>query len=144
MDSFHTGYVLRCLLDLRDLVPGAERAVAAGARFYAERYFDDRGRAMLWPGRDYPEDGHSAGTALTTLAALNRAGFGYEELLDRVVRRVLAAMLRDGRVVHRRYRLGRTTVRYVRWCDAHVALGLTDAALALSPASAEATSTTIA
>jgi len=34
--------------------------------------------------------------------------------------------------VHRRYRVGRTTVRYLRWCDAHVALGLVDAAAALS------------
>jgi hypothetical protein len=36
--------------------------------------------------------------------------------------------------VHRRYRRGRTTVRYLRWCDGHVALGLVDAAAALSGA----------
>ena len=33
----------------------------------------------------------------------------------------------------RRYRWGATTPRYLRWCDAHVALGLADAALALTP-----------
>jgi hypothetical protein len=45
---------------------------------------------------------------------------------------VLDAGLRRGHAVHRRYRVGRTTVRYLRWCDAHVALGLVDAAAALS------------
>jgi hypothetical protein len=44
---------------------------------------------------------------------------------------VLDAGLRNGSAVHRRYRLGSTTVRYLRWCDAHVALGLIDAAAAL-------------
>ena len=46
-------------------------------------------------------------------------------------RRVLDHGLRGGRAVHRRYRWGATTVRYLRWCDAHVALGLVDAAAAL-------------
>jgi hypothetical protein len=41
---------------------------------------------------------------------------------------VLAAGLAGGHAVHRRHRWGRTRVRYVRWCDAHVALGLVDAA----------------
>jgi hypothetical protein len=34
--------------------------------------------------------------------------------------------------VYRRYGPLRTTVRYLRWADAHVALGLTDAAAALA------------
>ena len=60
-----------------------------------------------------------------------RRGLVERELLERVARRVLDHGLRDGRAVHRRYRWGATTVRYVRWCDAHVALGLVDAAAAL-------------
>ena len=50
------------------------------------------------------------------------------EMVEGVAQRVLAAGLRRGRAVHRRYRWGRTTVWYPRWCDGHVALGLVDAA----------------
>ena len=93
-----------------------------------------RGRALLWAAKRYPEDGHSAGTGLTTLSILHRHGLVGRELVERVARRVLDGVLRHGRAVHRRYRVGRTTVRYVRWCDAHVALGLVDVAATLSGA----------
>ena len=83
------------------------------------------------PHKPFPEDAHSAGTGLSTLGALVRRGLVERELLERVARRVLEHGLRDGHAVHRRYRWGATTVRYLRWCDAHVALGLVDAAAAL-------------
>ena len=54
-------------------------------------------------------------------------------ILARVTRRTVTAGLRNGHAVARRYRWGRTTTHYLRWCDAHVALGLADAALALRP-----------
>jgi hypothetical protein len=129
-DSFHTGYVLTCLARMRDVDPRIDDALQRGAAHY-ERFFDASGRALLWQGRPYPEDAHSAGTGLTTLALLHRRGLIERELLERVALRVLDAGLRRGRAVHRRYRVGRTTVRYLRWCDAHVALGLVDAAAAL-------------
>jgi hypothetical protein len=129
-DSFHTGYVLICLDRMRDVEPRIEEAVARGAAFY-QRFFDADGRALLWATKPYPEDGHSAGTGLSALAAFVRRGLVEPELVERVAKRVLDAGLRDGSAVHRRYRLGSTTVRYLRWCDAHVALGLIDAAAAL-------------
>jgi hypothetical protein len=129
-DSFHTGYVLICLDRMRDVDPRIEEAVARGAAYY-QRFFDAEGRARLWATKPYPEDGHSAGTGLSALAALVRRGLVERELVGRVAERVLDAGLRDGSAVHRRYRLGSTTVRYLRWCDAHVALGLIDAAAAL-------------
>jgi hypothetical protein len=118
---------------MRDVDPRVGDAVARGAAAY-ERFFDADGRAQLWATKPYPEDGHSAGTGLTTLALLHRRGLVARELLERVAWRVLSAGLRGGHVVHRRYRRGRTTVGYLRWCDAHVALGLVDAAAALSGA----------
>jgi hypothetical protein len=130
-DSFHSGYVLTCLERLRHVDPRIQDAVARGAAHY-RGFFDADGRAQLWAHKRYPEDGHSAGTALTTLALLHRRGIVERELLERVAERVLDAGLRDGHAVHRRYRRGRSTVRYVRWCDAHVALGLADAAAALA------------
>jgi hypothetical protein len=126
-DSFHTGYVLSCLDRLRDVDPSVDEAVRRGASYY-RRFFDVDGRARLWEGKPFPEDGHSAGTGLTTLALLSRRGLIEPELLDRVMSRVLATGIRHGHAVHRRYRVGRSSVQYLRWCDAHIALGLVDAA----------------
>jgi len=129
-DSFHSGYVLLCLDRLRGVDPRIGEAVARGADHY-RAFFDAAGRAQLWAHRRFPEDAHSAGTGLSTLAALVRRELVEPELLERVALRVLEAAIRDGRAIHRRYRWGATTVRYLRWCDAHVALGLVDAAAAL-------------
>lgn len=129
-DSFHTGYVLTCLDRLRDVDVRVPEALDRGAAYY-RGFFDTAGRARLWAHKPFPEDAHSAGTGLTTLALLLRHGLVEPELLERVALRVLDAGLRNGHAVHRRYRWGRAMVRYVRWCDAHVALGLVDAAAAL-------------
>ena len=129
-DSFHSGYVLLCLDRLRAVDPRVGAAVERGAAHY-RGFFDAAGRARLWADKPFPEDAHSAGTGLSTLGALVRQGLVERELLERVALRVLEHGLRGGRAVHRRYRWGATTVRYLRWCDAHVALGLIDAAAAL-------------
>ena len=129
-DSFHSGYVLSCLDRLAGVDPAIDEAVARGAEHY-RTFFDADGRAQLWAHKRYPEDGHSAGTGLTTLSLLLRRGLVERELLERVSQRVLDAGIRGGHAVHRRYRRGRTSVHYLRWCDAHLALGLVDAAAAL-------------
>jgi hypothetical protein len=131
-DSFHSGYVIVCLDRLRDLDPRIAEAVERGAEFY-RRFFGPAGEAQLWADRRYPEDAHSAGTGLTTLAVLLRRDLAGQDLLERVARRVLESGIRGGHAVFRRYRWGlRTFVHYQRWCDAHLALGLADAATALS------------
>ncbi len=134
VDSFHTGYVLECLSDLASVDVEVEPALRRGIDYYESRFFDPRGRALLWPSRPYPEDAHSAGTALTTLARLHEAGWTDRALLERVATRAAEHMARGGHAIHRRYRWGSTRVRYVRWADAHLALGLANAALALSAA----------
>ena len=124
VDSFHTGYVLECLCDLREADPGVDAAVAAGFEYYQDRFFDAHGRALLWPSKAFPEDAHSAGTGLSTLARLARAGVADTSLLARVADRAAADMCavrpRDPPPLP----LGPTRVRYVRWADAHMALGL--------------------
>lgn len=133
-DSFHSGYVLICLERLRELDPRIDEAVSRGTIFY-RRFFGPAGEAQLWPNRRFPEDAHSAGTGLTTLAILMRRGLIERESLETVARRTLEHGIRDGHAVFRRYRWGlRTFVHYLRWCDAHVALGLADAALVLAGA----------
>jgi hypothetical protein len=131
VDSFHTGYVLTCLARLASVSHDVGGALERGARHY-QSFFDSTGRAKLWADRHYPEDAHAAGTGLTTLAILYRLGLVERERLEPVARRVLDAGIRDGHAVYRRYPWGRTTVRYLRWADAHVALGCVDAAAALA------------
>lgn len=135
-DSFHSGYVLACLDRLRDVHPGADAAVARGAQFY-RGFFGAHGEAHLWARRRYPEDAHSAGTGLSTLAMLVQRGLIEPALLERVADRTLTEGIRGGHAVFRRYRWGlRTFVHYLRWCDAHLALGLADAAAVLAGATA--------
>ena len=129
-DSFHSGYVLLCLDRLRAVDGSVGEAVERGAAHY-RGFFDAAGRARLWADKPFPEDAHSAGTGLSALGALVRRGLVEREVLERVALRVLEHGLRRGHAVHRRYRWGASTVRYLRWCDAHVALGLVDAAAAL-------------
>jgi hypothetical protein len=134
-DSFHSGYVLHCLVRLRGLHPGIDSGLERGARFF-ERFFGPRGQAQLYAHRRYPEDAHSAGTGLTTLAVLGRVNLVSPDLLNRVADRLLHDGLRGGHAVFRRYPLGlRSYVHYQRWCDAHVALGLADAAVLMSGSS---------
>jgi hypothetical protein len=130
-DSFHSGYILICLDRLRGVDPRIGEAVARGAAHYRTFFDAVSGSARLWTHKPFPEDAHSAGTGMSALALLLRRGLVEREMLERVAVRVLDAGLREGRAIHRRYRFGPTTVRYLRWSDAHVALGLVDAAAAL-------------
>ncbi len=132
-DSFHTGYVLTCLDGLGDIAPARVASAIARTVPHYRSFFDARGRASLWANRRYPEDAHSAGTGLTTWAMLLARGLAERGDVERLAGRLLAANIRKGHAVHRRYRWGATTVTYPRWCDAHVALGLADASLALAP-----------
>ncbi|MDP9344982.1 MAG: hypothetical protein M3P44_04545 [Actinomycetota bacterium] len=131
VDSFHTGFVLLCLMRLRAVDSAVEAAISRGAQFY-ERFFDTSGRATLWADRRFPEDAHSAGTGLSALAALAMGGHVDRQLVERVAKRTSDIVVREDATVARRYRWGRTAVWYPRWCDAHVALGLADAADVLS------------
>jgi hypothetical protein len=129
VDSFHTGFVLDCLLAVAGQDTSARAAIERGARYYLERCFGPGGEARLWPDRRFPEDAHSAGTGLSTIAALAQAGVVAADSGAAPARRVLTSTVRGGDCVHRRYHWGSTRVRYPRWCDAHVALGLASYAL---------------
>jgi hypothetical protein len=131
VDSFHTAYVLECLTDLGDLDAAIRPAVERGYVYWRNNFFDERGRALLYPEGAFPEDAHSAGSALTALARLHAAGVAGSDVIERVAERAATAMVKGSHAVHRRYRWGPTRVRYVRWADGHVALGLANAALAL-------------
>jgi hypothetical protein len=130
VDSFHTGFILDCLVTLGEQVPGVAMALDKGSRFYLERFFGSAGEARLWPDRRFPEDAHSAGTGLSTIAALAGAGIVPATAGAAPAGRILAKMLQGDHCTCRRYRWGATRVHYPRWCDSHVALGLASYALA--------------
>jgi hypothetical protein len=129
-DSFHTAYVLEALVDLTDIDPEVAPALQRGSDAYRERFFGPSGEAYLMPDRAYPQDGHSAGTALTTLSRLAARGVVEAAQAEPIARHTALRVVRGAHAVHRRYRLGSTRVAYIRWCDAHVALGLASYALA--------------
>jgi O-antigen ligase len=128
-DSFHTGFVLLALTELREVDVAVDEALARGARSY-EGFFGPGGQARLWLDQPYPEDAHAAGTGLSALVALRELGLVDPLSVRRATARVLGATLRDGHAVWRRWARGSTHVAYLRWCDAHVARGLADVALA--------------
>jgi hypothetical protein len=130
-DSFHTGFVLLCLAAMRDVDSAVDEALARGARSYADCFFGPRGEARLWRARAHPEDAHAAGTGLSALSALAALDLIDPALLALVASRVVSHGIANGHATWRRGRLLSSRVAYLRWCDAHVALGLADAAVAL-------------
>jgi len=131
VDSFHTGFVLDCLVTLAEMIPRAAISLKRGGRFYVERFFGNAGEARLWPDRRFPEDAHSAGTGLSVMAALTPCGLVSPNVGTALAGWILGTMLRGDRCTCRRYRWGATQVRYPRWCDAHVTLGLASYALVM-------------
>ena len=131
-DSFHTGYVLECLSRVRGLDSAIDDALRRGTAYWLDHFFLADGTATLWPDRRWPEDAHATGTALTTLSELVTAGFADTERLADVTRYALERMLVGDHAVPRRYRIGRARVAYIRWCDAHMALGLANGGATLA------------
>lgn len=129
-DGFHTGYVLDSLRRLEGVDPRIPSAIERGARVYLSDFFDAQGRARLWRGKRYPEDSHSAGTGLTVLTSLAKAGLTPASAVGNLARRTLEHLIHPtGHAICRRHRWGATRMHYIRWCDAPVALGLSTAAI---------------
>ena len=131
VDGLHSGYILECLAEMRGAADGIEDAIDLGTRYYIDECFRADGAAKLRPDSDFPEDGHSAGTALTALSALHGID-GAAHAADRVAARTLSALVHPDGVVFRRHRLGASRVHYVRWVEGHVAQGLARYALVRS------------
>ncbi len=124
--------VLECLCQLEELDVRIAEAVSRGAAAWLEQFFQPSGATTLWPRRRFPEDGHATGRALSALAALVERGHASRDQLERATTNALAAMTDRGHAVVRRHRLGTTKLRYIRWCDGHLALGLANASRVLA------------
>ena len=74
-DSFHTGFVLRCLVEMDMIDPAIGEAVRRGAESYLT-FFDAGGRAKLFAEREHPEDAHLGGDGVVHACAAQRPGCG--------------------------------------------------------------------
>ena len=129
-DSFHTGFVLRCLIEMDSLDPAIEDAVRRGAGSYLSSS-TPMAEPSSGPTSSIPRMLIPPAPGFRPWPCSVTRGVVDPPILARAVTRTVKAGIRDGHAVARRYRWGRTTTQYLRWCDAHVALGLADAALAL-------------
>jgi len=136
VDSFHTAYVLDALSRLRHVDDRTLPAIQRGTETYLTHFFGAHGQARLWRAKPFPQDSHSAGTALSVLTHLNAADLIQNvDFISVLAGRTVACLVdrKTGHAIFRRYRWGRSYVQYPRWCDAPVARGLALAANHLDP-----------
>jgi hypothetical protein len=139
VDSFHTGFVLEALLDLREwgwMVP--DKTLRLGFEAY-EGFFDAEGGARLFRQTGSPYDAHSAAQGILTYAAM-AAGGGVPESERlrardralRIARQSIERLWIEGRgyFAYRIEKGRRNEQEYTRWVQAWMALGMS-AALAL-------------
>jgi len=126
-DSFHTAYVLDSLLSL-SLVTGEASVSAAlerGIAAWRDRFFGSGGEPYYFVDRRGPFDIHTAGTAVDVASRLALGGHDCAHLandVDAWTRRHLVGP--DGiRTYYRRHALFTDKRHFVRWGDAHWALG---------------------
>lgn len=128
VDSFHTGYVLDCLLACGQASAGAEaeRAWERGVRFYAREMLLGDGTPKYTPTSVYPVDGLCAAQAIQTLALASRR---LPDLTDRAWAVFDYTMRRgsrsDGAFVFQRRRHWVNRTPHPRWVQAPMLAALT-------------------
>lgn len=133
-DNFHTAYDLDGLL-LVWLATGDEDAHGAllrGARFWVDEFFEPNGAPRYYASHSpgYPHDIHSAGTAIDVAARLASWGVPLGDLPERVAVWTRANLIApDGSTWYQRHRFWTDRRHFVRWGDAHWALGLSSLAV---------------
>jgi len=126
-DNFHTAYDLDGLLSVwlatGDVV--VERAMRRGAERWAGTFFEPDGAPRYYDHKAEPYDVHSAGTAIDVASRLAACGIGTGELAERVAEWTRAHLIASDGSTYYQLSGGRVDRRhFVRWGDAHVALGM--------------------
>jgi len=132
-DNFHTAYNLDGLLQVW-LATGDDRvrtSLDRGVRHWRADFFGPEGEPKYYPSKPLPYDIHSAGTAIDVAARLASWGWDTGELAERVAawtERHLVDPASGATYFQKRH--NRTDKRhFVRWGDAHLALGRASLAL---------------
>jgi hypothetical protein len=122
-DNFHTGYVLDCLADCRDLLGESAftASIERGWRYYRERFVLADGTPKYYDEQTYPIDASAAAQAITTLAR-----FGDLSMAMTTARRTIGLMQNsDGSFKYRIYRSHTNGQKYMRWSIAPMFAALT-------------------
>lgn len=132
-DNFHTAYnldgLLAVWLSTRD--ERVHSALRAGCEQWTTRFFSADGAPAYYAGGGAPYDVHCAGTAIDVAARLSMHGFDTLPLARSVAAWTRANLIApDGTTYYRKTRTGVDRRHFVRWGDAHVALGMASLALA--------------
>ena len=126
-DNFHTAYNLDGLLQVWLATGDArvKRALDRGVEHWARDFFGPRGEPRYYPSRGYPYDVHSAGTAVDVAARLATWGYETGDLARRVDTWTRGNLVdpQTGRTYYQKHRWWTDKRHFVRWGDAHWALG---------------------
>jgi hypothetical protein len=138
-DNFHTAFILTSLSRIIDALRSEPRPVGVatglldeldnslrrGYEFWCERFFLDNGWPKYYPDKLYPADGHSAASAIATLAELRGRISGTMILAEKIAQWAIEN-LRDHRgfFCHQRRRFHTVRIPYMRWSEAWMAYAL--------------------
>jgi hypothetical protein len=127
VDGYHTVYVLESLdrWSLLGAAPAVDDAIECGLDLFLTRLVDPDGAARSSLRSRYPVDTHACAIAVTGLCRLAARDPRALPTAERILAWTLANMQRrDGRYAFQRHRLGRNSIPYIRWSDAHMLLAL--------------------
>lgn len=126
-DNFHTAYNLDGLLQvwLATGDAGVKACLDRGVDHWVRDFFGDNGEPKYYPQKRYPYDIHSAGTAIDVAARLATWGWDTGDLAEHVAQWTERNLVnsRTGDTYYQKHRMWTDRRHFVRWGDAHWALG---------------------
>jgi hypothetical protein len=135
IDNYHTGFVLRALLDIYNIDPNQEllSALRKGAYFYRRELFNNSRIPRRTVKRTYPIDIHSCSEAILCFSALSAL---FPELLGaacEVIDWTLANMQSpQGFFYYRNYKIYTSKTEFIRWGQAWMLFALSEYLLRVS------------
>jgi len=132
-DTFHTAYNLDGLLQVW-LASGDVRvrdSLDSGVEQWTQGFFGGQGEPHYYMDKGYPYDVHGAGTAIDVAARLATWGFETGDLAERVAIWTRGNLIdsTSGATYYQKHRFWTDKRHFVRWGDAHWALGCSSLAL---------------
>jgi hypothetical protein len=128
IDSFHTGYVLDCLLACEEAGIGgdADGAWKRGLDYYCRELFLADGTPKYKPDSVYPVDGQCVAQAMQTLALASRRRPTHLEDARRTFASAVRTLARtDGAFAFQRRRLWVNRTAHLRWVQGPMLVALT-------------------
>lgn len=121
IDNFHTGYVLRMLNRIQEILPSdeIEQAIGTGMKFYLDKLFDSTGFPLHSMSQMFPIEIHTLNETLLVYSELDRYRGDMENILDRTLSYLLEKMQGPPGMFHyKHYSLKKVTMPFYRWNQA--------------------------